>query len=184
MPAIRNVHERALPTDVPTLAGLVASLATADDRLWPHDRWPAMRFDRPLRVGAVGGHGPIRYFVESYTKDTHITFRFTAPRGFHGYHAFDIIPSGHKTTILRHILEMTTTGLARLTWPLIYRPLHDALIEDALDRAEIAVAGMSIAPAKWSTWVRVLRWIIRQSTLRQARRGQLGGAGGSASVAE
>ena len=43
----------------PGVAGrLLDGLSAADDRLWPKDRWPAMRFDRPLKVGARGGHGP------------------------------------------------------------------------------------------------------------------------------
>ncbi len=31
---------------------------------------------------------------------------------------------------------MSTHGLAVLSWPLVYRPMHDALIEDSLATAE------------------------------------------------
>jgi hypothetical protein len=40
---------------------------------------------------------------------------------------------------------------------LVFRPLHDALIEDSLDRAEHAVTGIVARPARWSGTVRQLR---------------------------
>lgn len=49
------------------------------------------------------------------------------------------------------------SGLAQLTWPLVFRPLHNALIEDALDNAEQQVTGHLQHPARWSAYVRVLR---------------------------
>jgi hypothetical protein len=61
-----NVHERMLDASITEIGKLIDTLASAEDKLWPRDRWPAMKFDRPLSVGAVGGHGPIRYTVESY----------------------------------------------------------------------------------------------------------------------
>ncbi|MGW6943453.1 hypothetical protein ACWGF3_31235 [Streptomyces xanthophaeus] len=36
---------------------------------------------------------------------------------------------------------MSTSGLPRVTWPLVWRPLHDACLEDSLDRAELARTG-------------------------------------------
>lgn len=88
-----------------------------------------------------------------------VRFRFTAPRGFHGTHGLDVEPVGPSHTRLRHVLEMRTTGRARVSWPLVYRPLHDALLEDALDRAERAVGGAP-NPRPWSRWVRLLRWVL------------------------
>ena len=170
---VRNVHERILPAPPARVGALVDSLASAEDGLWPRDRWPAMRFDRPLGVGAVGGHGPIRYRVEAYEPGRSVRFRFTAPRGFEGTHGFEVeavngpeAPDGERTR-LRHVLAMRTGGPALLTWPLVFRPLHDALIEDALDRAERGVGG-SPRPRRWSPWVRVLRW---QLARRRSRRG-------------
>jgi hypothetical protein len=60
MPVI-NIHERVLDASIFEIGKLIDGLASANDKLWPHDRWPAMKFDRPLSVGAIGGHGPIRY---------------------------------------------------------------------------------------------------------------------------
>ncbi|UNO43730.1 DUF2867 domain-containing protein [Streptomyces sp. MST-110588] len=38
-----------------------------------------MRFDRPLGVGAYGGHGPVRYRVSAYDPGRRIRFDFTSP---------------------------------------------------------------------------------------------------------
>jgi carbon monoxide dehydrogenase subunit G len=115
-----------------------------------------MRLNAPLAVGAVGGHGPIRYTVEAYEPGRFVRFRFTGPRGFHGTHAFAVEPAEDAGTRLRHELVMRTGGAARLTWPVVFRPLHDALIEDAFDRAAVAIGQAPMAPA-WSPWVRILR---------------------------
>lgn len=154
---IENEHQRHLPAQPDLVAGLVDALAGPDDALWPHERWPAMRFDRPLGVGARGGHGPIRYRVEGYTPGEAIRFRFEAPAGFDGHHEYVVVPRPEGGTVLRHALVLRITGTARLTWPLLYRPLHDALIEDSLDKAARSL-GLEVAhPRRWSWWVRRLR---------------------------
>ncbi|MCA1674761.1 MAG: SRPBCC family protein [Actinobacteria bacterium] len=126
-----NVHERDFPANA-ALGSLVDELASgAEDRLWPWEQWPAMRFDRPLQEGAVGGHGPIRYDVEEYEHGQRVRFRFTRPGGFFGFHEYRVLPMRDRRT-LQHVLRMRTTGWAQLTWPLIFEPMHNALIEDSL----------------------------------------------------
>src|SRR3972149_5004392 len=97
-----------------------------------------MRFDKPLGVGAIGGHGPIRYSVEQYEPGRLVRFRFTGPRGFRGTHSF-IVLSGPDGASLRHEISLRPTGVGRVTWFVVFRPLHDALIEDAMDRASAAL---------------------------------------------
>jgi hypothetical protein len=63
---IVNIHECRLEAGLPEAGALIDSLASDEDRLWPHEHWPSIRFDRPLGIGAVGGHGPIGYTVEAY----------------------------------------------------------------------------------------------------------------------
>ncbi|MGF1505719.1 MAG: SRPBCC family protein [Anaerolineae bacterium] len=156
---IENIHTRVLNASPEQTAALIASLSSKADRLWPRQWWPAMRFDRPLAEGAVGGHGPIRYVVERYRPDESITFRFTGPRGFNGTHAFHIDPIDDHHTQLRHVLAMTTSGPAVLSWPLVFRPLHDALIEDSFNAAEASLLGVEPQPCRWSLYVRLLRWV-------------------------
>jgi hypothetical protein len=158
---IVNVHERILNAPADRVGRLVDSLALANDRLWPCDRWPAMQFDRPLGVGASGGHGPIGYVVESYTPGRGVQFRFTRPERFVGTHRFEIEPLDATKTKLRHVIEMQTRGSATLLWAIAIRFLHDALLEDLLDRAE-AATGEQPPSRTWSRWVRFLRWAMRR----------------------
>jgi hypothetical protein len=58
---------------------------------------------------------------------------------------------------------MRLSGVALLSWPLMFRWLHDALIEDALDRAEATVTSRPLQERRWSLLVRFLRRVaIRQ----------------------
>lgn len=156
MPII-NIHQRDYPVPPEALGPMLDSLSSHNDRLWPVDMWPRMRLDRPLEVGASGGHGPIGYTVEAHEPGRSVRFRFTRPRGFDGIHRLEILPAGSGRSRLRHTIEMETRGLAHIAWPLAIRPLHDALLEDALARAE---ASLGLAPqvTPWSVWVKVLRW--------------------------
>jgi hypothetical protein len=164
---VRNVHQRTFDVRPEHVASLVDGLASEEDRLWPSTRWPRMRLDRPLQTGASGGHGPIRYDVETYERGRAVRFRLRAPRGFDGFHAFEVFADGGERTTLRHVLDMNTRGPALLTWPLVFRPLHDALVEDCLDRAARAV-GQPPASRPWSLWVRMLRHGFRLLARRRA----------------
>lgn len=153
---VRNVHARAFAAPPDAVGRLLDGLASADDQLWPRDRWPAMRLDRPLGVGATGGHGPVRYTVDAYAPGVGVCFRFRAPRGAVGTHRFEVEPLADGGACLWHILVIDAVGPARLTWPLVFRPLHDALLEDALDRAALSLGEAPVA-APWSRPVRLLR---------------------------
>jgi hypothetical protein len=67
------------------------------------------------------------------------------------------VGSTDSTAGLRRLLVMRLHGLARLTWPLAIRWLHDAAIEDSLDHAERAFATTIHKSARWSGVVRLLR---------------------------
>ncbi len=153
---VRNIHEREMAVDADRVGRLIDTLASGRDELWPWDCWPRMRFDRPLGVGAAGGHGPVRYRVDRYEPGRSIRFRFQQPAGFNGFHGYEVIERSPCNTLLRHTLEIKPTGPALFSWPLVFRPLHDALMEDSLTRAETAV-GLAPHRVRWSPWVRLLR---------------------------
>jgi len=163
---VHSVHEREFDLSLASVGSLIDSLASSNDRLWPNDKWPPMRFDRALAVGARGGHGPIRYSFEEYQPSRLVVFRFLAPRGFDGTHRYEVAEQQGRT-VLRHVLEMHATGLASLSWPLLFQPLHDALIEDSLDKAVVSLGNVLRNAARWSISVRVLRHALR--TLRKVR---------------
>ncbi len=156
---VLDIHERELPASPQQVGALIDSLSSRDDALWPRHCWPRMAFDRPLGVGAAGGHGPVRYVVDAYAPGQSIRFRFTGPRGFDGHHCLEIVPLTARSSLLRHTIAMSARGSARLTWPLFFRPLHDALLEDALAVAQASL-GQTPLVRPWSLRVRVLRWLM------------------------
>ncbi len=168
--AILNVHTRRVDAPVLEAAALLDRLASDADRFWPGKTWPPMRFDRPLDVGAAGGHGPIRYTVSDYEPGRWIRFAFTGPSGFHGFHEFTVRADGASGTLITHLLVLRPRGRARLSFPLLYRPLHDALLENALDRAELALSASASTDTSWSRYVQMLRWFLARTTRGRARR--------------
>lgn len=156
--AVLNVHERLLPAKPEAVGELIDSLASADDRLWPIEQWPPMELDGGLTVGSRGGHGPaVRYTVVGYAPGQWVRFAFSGPRGFDGFHEFAVHPADGDRAVLRHTVAMRPRGSARLTWPLMIRWLHDAVLEDCLDRAERALTGNVENPARLNGYVRALR---------------------------
>lgn len=162
-----NLHTRHLNATPEQVGALIDTLASPDDQLWPRDLWPAMRFDRPLAVGATGGHGPVRYHVVGHQPGRSVRFRFTAPRGFDGFHEYTTheIDGG---TELRHLLSIRLRHPAWLTYPLLWKPLHDAVLEDSLDRAEQALHG-HVEHVRWPLYVRTLRTILQRFGRRKAK---------------
>ena len=175
---IRNVHERTLAATPEEVGALVDSLSSPGDRLWPAARWPAMRLDAPLARGARGGHGPVRYWVESYEPGLRVVFRFEHATRLEGTHRLEIEPAAGGHTVLRHVAEGRPYGWMRLGWPLCFRWLHDAAVEDALDRAQAELAGRAWEHRPLSVRVRALRaataWLrSRKASGAHGDRGEL-----------
>jgi hypothetical protein len=162
---VLNIHQRELNVTPDRVGALIDTLSSHDDLLSPKQAWLALILDRPLGVGAAGGHGPIRYVVEAYTPGRCVRFRFTGPAGFNGHHRYEVIDSEPQRCVLRHTLEMTTSGRASLMWPVAWRHMHNALIEDSLALAQAAVA-QPPQVQKWSAWVRLLRWFVSKGAAR------------------
>ncbi len=170
---VTNVHERELRADPGRVGMLIDSLASEGDALWPAHSWPRMELDGPLGVGAAGGHGPVRYLVEEYTPNRSVRFRFTGPKGFDGFHGFEVIETLRGPAMLRHTLKMTLRGPALLSWPLLFRPLHDALIKDSLAAAQASLGEPPQVQA-WSPWVKFLRRLLSAGRGRPQRRTERG----------
>jgi hypothetical protein len=115
--------------------------------MWPHGRWPELRPD-----GIVF----LRHELLHHQRGRSRRYRITGPNGFTGWHGWEVTADG-----LRHVVEADCRSWSRLGWPLVIRPIHDALHEDVLDQAEAAVGG-SPQPREWSRWVRFLRRALRR----------------------
>jgi hypothetical protein len=164
---IFNRHEIEIAAGEAEVGKLIDTLSSANDLLWPHFRWPRMRFNKPLQVGARGGHGPIGYWIEEYEPNKHIIFRFDnthwLSRGIEGYHTL-FIKRGESGTTLVHEIVGTIRGRALLLWPLVVRPLHDSLVEDALARVAQHFDSTYPFPPELPLWVRFLGFLAGAKT--------------------
>lgn len=161
-----NRHERTLNASSQTVGNLLNNLSSGQDQLWPYQKgWPPMKFDRPLQVGAIGGHGPIGYNVVQFTPSQKIVFQFTNPQGLVGRHYFYLEEITANQTRVIHLLEAKLEGGMWLAWTFLFRPMHDALVEDALDNGQ-TLFEPNIKRKNWSLYVRFLRFVMR--IIRQA----------------
>ena len=158
---IRNVHERVVAMSPTQAWELVERVAEPDGVLWPVDNWPPMRMDRPFAVGATGGHGPIRYSIAAIEPGERVVFRFDPSLGIDGTHTFFVLAGTRPgTCVLRHEIVGKAGPLMAVQWALVIRWLHDALLEELLDRASAAAGQPPAHPARWTPWVRFLRWTM------------------------
>lgn len=158
-----NKHERSVTTNAEDAAAIFESLGTRKDRLWPKQSWPPMRLDAPKSAGGSGGHGPIRYTVTDHQPGARTTFTFEnegLSRGLVGTHTFELEPLGADSFVARHVIDATLRWPAIVLWPLVIRPLHDALVEDALDNFEKETTSTVANPNRHSPYVRFLRSIL------------------------
>jgi Polyketide cyclase / dehydrase and lipid transport len=137
-----TTHRRDIDAPAEKVGRLIDALASDEDELWPRERWPtlAMRLDRPLAVGAVGGHGPVRYTVESYTPSERVVFRFTPGSGLQGTHRIELEPLGDARCRLTHSVDSRLGARFIAVLP-VFRAMHHAVVEDMLDRGELAATG-------------------------------------------
>ncbi|MER6999219.1 DUF2867 domain-containing protein [Streptomyces sp. NPDC000410] len=159
MRTVRNVHERVIEAPAATVGALIDRISADDDPLSPGPAWPAIRFDRPLGVGADGGHGFVRYAVGAYEPGRSVRFDFAPPEN--GYHRIDIEPLGPGRCRAVHVLEQRPSLRERILWTLFIRPMHDVYVEELLDNMERAATGRLRRPAaRWSRWVRLAHRLV------------------------
>lgn len=154
---IENVHVREIAAPAAVVGDILDSIGSADDRLWATDIWVAepVVFDRPLGVGADGGHGSIRYSVIEYDPGRRIVFEFSPDGGLAGTHAFDLEPLGPDRSRLAHTLEAETSRWMRPLVPVLIG-WHDAMVETAFDRAELEATGSLGRRTRIPRWLRIV----------------------------
>ncbi|CRK58410.1 hypothetical protein [Alloactinosynnema sp. L-07] len=166
---IHNVHQRELPVAPAVVGRLLDEIQGADSPIWPVDAWPALRFDRPTAVGAVGGHGIVRYSCTAYRPGRMIEATFAPGFLIEGTHTLDVLDGPTPDScVLRHVIAARPRGMGHLAWPLAIRWLHDALLEDLLDRAATSVGHPPARRARWSPWVRFLHRRMRSTVAARA----------------
>lgn len=160
---IANIHKRIINQPKEKVSELIIKLATKDDKIWPYEKWPAIKFKEGLKIGSKGGHGIIRYTITEYDPNKIIQFQFSKPEGFNGTHKFRLNEVSKNETEISHVINIETSPLATIQWFLFIRWLHNALIEDAFDKLENYFSKEK-KETKWSPWVKFWRWILTKNT--------------------
>ena len=153
---VLNIHKRTINQPKDKVTELLKTLSTENDRIWPKEKWPEMKFKEGIQIGAKGGHGPIRYTTEKYNPNEIIQFRFLKPNGFNGIHKFEIKELDKEKTEIKHTIDMNTEGKGTLIWTFAICSLHNALIEDGFDKLENNFSD-NRKSTEWNIWVKFLR---------------------------
>ncbi|WP_034044817.1 hypothetical protein [Wocania ichthyoenteri] len=154
---VTNVHKRKINQSKVEVIKLLNTLSTKYDKIWPYEKWPAIRFKNGLKVGSEGGHGPIKYTVASIDYNGCIVFSFTNT-GFNGNHTLKVEELSNSEVEISHTIKMKTSGAVIFYWLFIVKWLHDALIEDAFDKLENQFS-LEKKETKYNFWVKFLRMI-------------------------
>ncbi|MEU4422232.1 DUF2867 domain-containing protein [Actinoplanes sp. NPDC024001] len=167
MALIDNVHERMLAAPAAEAGRLLDLLGSTGDLLWPSPTWIPMRFDRPLGVGADGGHGPVRYRVTAYEPGRRVEFTFDPRIGLPGTHTFEIEELGPHSCVLRHRLISHPSSRMRVLWPAVIGICHDTVLEHLLDNAERVLTGDVVQPVRypWRARLAVALESVRMRTV-------------------
>ena len=153
---VLNIHKRIINQSKSEVSEILKTLATENDKVWPKEKWPEMKFKGGIKVGAKGGHGPIRYLVEKYNPNQIIQFKFSKPTGFNGIHKFEIEELDKNKTEIKHTIDMKAEGKGIFIWTFAIRSLHNALIEDGFDKIENNFCD-SKKKTEWNFWTKFLR---------------------------
>lgn len=158
MRTVRDVHARTIEAPAEVVGALLDRIGSDRDPLFPVPVWPPLHLDRPLAVGADGGHGPVRYRVGAYEPGRRIRFDFTEGEG--GWHEVTVRPLGPDSCRVEHVLEEQLPFGQLLLWLLAIRAVHGTMVEELFDNAERAAAGRVDAPVRRSPWVRLLNRLL------------------------
>ncbi len=155
---VHNVHERVLGAPAAAVAPLLDGIGGPHDALWPSPEWPPMWLVGPPAIGTADGHGVLRYRVSAYAPGRRIVFTLEPGQGLSGWHGFEVVPLGPERTLLRHIVDGRAHGRMRVVWRWVLRPVHDGIVEQILDRAEVALGTGPDPATRLSSIARLARW--------------------------
>jgi hypothetical protein len=163
-----RTHRREIEAPPGTVGALIDTLGSEHDRLWPSQKWPtlAIGFDRALAVGAKGGHGPIRYVVSEYTPSERVEFCFDRCSGVEGTHRLCVEALGPARSRLTHTVD-ANLGLRYAVMLPAFRAMHDAVLGDLLDCAELHATGRVVRPSVTPRWLRTV-YAIDEATSGRA----------------
>ncbi|PID57285.1 MAG: hypothetical protein CR986_09135 [Ignavibacteriae bacterium] len=159
---ITNVHQREYNYPISKLSKILETLSTEKDLMWPKENWVPVILDNGLRVNSSGGHGRIRYYITKYEYGKLVEFCFTEPKEFVGKHYFELKKLNENKTKVKHTIDVELNLKGLILWNLIIKWLHDALLEDCLDKIENNLEKTNVKTPH-NAWVKFLRKAFRKN---------------------
>lgn len=132
---VRNEHARLIARPASEVFRELATLGTAEDRIWPAPSMPFERTPGPLRVGVTRErHGIIRAVLEEVVPNRKLVWR-ADQRFMKGTHGFEIIetPAGCRAV---HVLDGDLAWWFVPVWMLKVQRIHDRILERLLERLD------------------------------------------------
>lgn len=160
---IVDIRSRQIVGTLEQASFLLQGFADDSPILWPINLWPRDKFDSPLQVGAIGGHGATKYVVVSYDPKKELVFKFISPKGYIGMHGFTletISIQGKQGVIITHVTKLLLKRYHLTMWYLAIKWVHEALIEDCFNNAELYLTGKIIKKTQWKWRVYFWRHIL------------------------
>ncbi|MGW5816149.1 DUF2867 domain-containing protein [Streptomyces noursei] len=163
MRTIRDAHARTVHAPAATAGALLDHVGGAPDPPFPAPAWPPLRLDRPLGVGADGGHGTVRYRVVAHEPGRRIRFAFAPGRSgaSPGHRELTVRPLGPDRCRVEHVLESRLPLARRIAWHLAIGCVHATVSEELLDNLERAATERLRTPVHRPPRARLLnrlRW--------------------------
>ncbi len=144
------------------IAEILETLSTKQDLLWPEENWTPMILDNGLCVDSRGGHGIIKYYVTKYEYGKIVEFCFVEPEEFKGAHRFELSKPSDNRTKIKHTIDVQFNLKGLILWYLIVKWLHDALLEDCLDKVENNLENTN-AKTPHNFWLKFLQKVFRKN---------------------
>jgi hypothetical protein len=154
------MHQREYDQPSVAISEKFDTLSSEKDRLWPNELWPPLVLNNGLKLNSSGGHGPIGYYVSNCRKGKFVEFTFTRPKEFVGIHKFEVLETSNDKTVLRHTINMEVNLKGYISWCLAIKWLHDALLEDCLDKVHNQVSENQVR-SPHNFWVKFLRNMLK-----------------------
>ena len=157
---ILNIHKRAFLESKDEVSKIFASLSGDNDQVWPTEKWPRMIFENGLKEGEIGRHGIVKYSVNKFIPSRLIEFTFIEPKEFKGIHKLELNEVEENKIELKHTIDADLSIRGIFLWYFAIKWLHDALLEDCLDKVENHFLAEK-KKTKWNFWVKFLRRILK-----------------------
>ena len=120
-----------------------------------------MWLDGPPAVGTAGGHGALRYRVTTYEPGRKIVFTLDPGQDLSGWHGFEVVARGPDRAVLRHVVAGRAQGGCGCSGRAWSGRCTTAILEQILDRAELALGTGPERPTRLSAIARLARWAAR-----------------------